>query len=174
MYRSTLLVAVLLIFCIPSSAQTTNNDSQTLQAILLEVRQLRQNLQTTTLALQSAQVLLRHWQVQGETVSAVSQRLNDVRSRLSEAQDRKKHFADELTNTEAYQDQSQNDVEKKRFENEINRLKSNLDSAASDEQECQTRKMEAEEQLRIEQSKLSNLEDQLDRLEKSTEKPISQ
>jgi hypothetical protein len=42
----------------PCFGQTTPSESQTLQALLWEVRQLRQDLQTTTIAVQRAQILL--------------------------------------------------------------------------------------------------------------------
>jgi hypothetical protein len=42
----------------PCFGQTTPSESQALQALLLEVRQLRQDLQTTTIAVQRAQILL--------------------------------------------------------------------------------------------------------------------
>jgi hypothetical protein len=49
--------------------QTTPSESQTLQALLLEVRQLRQDLQTTTVAAQRAQILLYRLQGQEAAVA---------------------------------------------------------------------------------------------------------
>jgi hypothetical protein len=63
MNRSSLFLSLLL----SSTAcfgQTTTGDSQTLQALLSEVRQLRQDLQITTIAAQRAQILI--YRLQGQ------------------------------------------------------------------------------------------------------------
>jgi len=67
-------------------AQTTSSDSQTLQALLAEVRQLRQDLQVSLTRIQSAQILLSRQQIQQVAVSRASQHLNDARSKLAEVQ----------------------------------------------------------------------------------------
>jgi len=58
--------------------QTTPGDSQTLQALLSEVRQLRQDLQTTTIAAQRAQILLYRLQGQEAAVARASQRIDEA------------------------------------------------------------------------------------------------
>jgi hypothetical protein len=54
MHRAWLVILGLLLISAPSFSQSTSQDSQTLQALLAEVRQLRHDLQTTTLAAQKA------------------------------------------------------------------------------------------------------------------------
>ena len=51
----------------------------------------------------------------------------------------------------------------------IPQMKARLQSLDDDEQQAQIKLTEAEEQLRIEQAKLGELESQLDRLDKSLE-----
>src|SRR2546430_8011089 len=67
-------------------AQTTSSDSQTLQALLTEIRQLRQDLQVSLTRIQSAQILLSRLQIQQVSVSRASQHLDDARSKLAEVQ----------------------------------------------------------------------------------------
>src|SRR5437879_7119604 len=67
-------------------AQTTSSDSQTLQALLTEIRQLRQDLQVSMTRMQSAQLLLSRLQIQQVAVSRASQHLDDARSKLAEVQ----------------------------------------------------------------------------------------
>ena len=55
MGRTCFLVPVLLLASGPVFAQSSSTDSRTLQDLLTEVRQLRQDLQTATLAAQKAQ-----------------------------------------------------------------------------------------------------------------------
>jgi hypothetical protein len=80
MHRPCLLICVLLLTSRPVFGQSAAADSQTLQALLAEVRQLRHDLQTTTIAAQRAQVLLYRLQAQESVVRRIQERLDDTRS----------------------------------------------------------------------------------------------
>ncbi len=62
-------------------------------------------------------------------------------------------------------------AQRKDAEGEISVLKTELEGLTAEEQQRQTAKIEAEEQLRTEQAKLSALEDRVDRLEKELDNP---
>src|SRR6266851_9632315 len=95
MHRSWLLT-VGFVFASPASfAQTASTDSQTLQALLDEVRQLRKDLQTTTVASQRVQIILYRLQLQEGAIARVQQRVDEVHSKLAEAQAGVRHFASE-------------------------------------------------------------------------------
>src|SRR5947199_9906508 len=101
MNRTCLLILGLLLIATPVLGQSASTDSQTLQALLSEVRQLRHDLQTTTLAAQRAQILLYRLQGQEAIVARASQRLDDARAKLAEIQsNRTKH----TTDTKKYED----------------------------------------------------------------------
>src|SRR3977135_3164759 len=102
MNRSSLFVVGLLFFSTTCFGQTTPGDSQTLQALLLEVRQLRQDLQTTTIAAQRAQILIYRLQGQEAAVARASQRLDEAREKLARTQDVRKHVAAEVKQTEDF------------------------------------------------------------------------
>ena len=161
--------SILGLLLIPTSAfgQTASTDSQTLQALLAEVRQLRQDLQTTTVAAQRVQILLYRLQGQEVAVARASQRLEDARSRLVEAQSNRKKLAAEIKYYEDLQSRTENPKERKDIEDLLPRLKAKLEMLADEEQQRQTREIEAEEQLRMAQAKLSGLQDHLDQLEKA-------
>jgi hypothetical protein len=72
MNRSSILALGFLLSSTLCFGQTTPSESQTLQALLLEVRQLRQDLQTTTVAAQRAQILLYRLQGQEAAVARLS------------------------------------------------------------------------------------------------------
>src|SRR5258708_23322425 len=55
--RSCLLIPVFLLISAPAFGQCTSTDSQPLQALLAELRQLHHDLQTTTIAAQRAHIL---------------------------------------------------------------------------------------------------------------------
>jgi len=89
MNRSSILALGFLLSLTPCFGQTTPSESQTLQALLLEVRQLRQDLQTMTIAVQRAQILLYRSQGQEAAVARASQRLDGARERLAAIQDQR-------------------------------------------------------------------------------------
>src|SRR5579864_6021814 len=76
--------------------QVPPSDSQTLQALLIEVRELRQGLLSSLARLQSAQILLSRLQAQQAAVSRGSDRLNDARLRLADAQTHQKDVRNNL------------------------------------------------------------------------------
>jgi hypothetical protein len=61
---------------------------------------------------------------------------------------------------------TQNPAERKTMEDWLANEKPNLERTAADEQRLQSREIDAETQLRAEQTKLADLQDQLDRLDK--------
>ena len=109
--RLSLLALGCLLFATASFGQYAPSDSQTLQALLSEVRQLRQELRQ------------------------------------------------ELRTT----------AQRKEFERRLSELKTRLELLEGDEQRDQSQEIDAEQQLRAEETRLSNLRDQLDRLDKTLE-----
>src|SRR5438445_5000396 len=86
MRRTYFFIVVVLGMATATFAQTTSSDSQTLQALLTEVRQLHQDFQVSLMRMQSAQVLLSRLQIQQVAASRASQHLDDARSKLAEVQ----------------------------------------------------------------------------------------
>ena len=167
MHRSWLLVLALLFISALGFGQSTSSDSQGMQALVAEVRQLRKDLQTSNGYALKAQILLYRLQFQEATVARVSQRVNDLHATLAETQKRRRNIAAGLKQNEDLVDNSDSSPElRHQAQQEISRLKAELESLAADEQQKQTAEMEAEEQLRAEQAKLGELEDRIERLEK--------
>ena len=173
MNRSSLLFLGLALLPPGCFGQTTPGDSQTLQALLSEVRQLRLDLQTTTIAGQRAQILIYRLQGEEAAVARASQRLDDVRDRLARIQDEKKHVAADVKKFEDSANSAENPgpgpQRKEIEEGLLPQLKARLESLESQEQQLQMREVESEQQLRTEEIRLSELRDQLDRLDKALE-----
>jgi chromosome segregation protein len=169
MRRSALLVGLLLVA--PASfAQTSSTDSQTLQALLAEVRQLRQQLQTYSAAAQRTQILFFRIQSQQALVERASQRAEEARTKLADLQQQRK--SDELS-AKADQDQLEHlapGVDRQAVANEAAFYKRRLEELPGEEQQRQAKLSEAEEQLRAEQAKLDDLNSQLDQLDKALQK----
>ncbi len=164
------LLSVTLLCSTAAFAQTDSNDSDTLKSLLSEVRLLRHDLQTTTVAAQRAQILVYRAQAQESVVRRMQERVDDTRSRLAQIQSEQRSHASSIKQVEEKRGQSETTTaEQKELEGVLAQLKARFDSDASKEQETQARLVESEEQLRLEQAKLSGLQDQLDRLEKQLE-----
>jgi chromosome segregation ATPase len=169
MCRPQFLVVGLLLISPAAFGQTSSPDSQTLQALLAEVRQLRQELRTTAVAAQRVQIFLYRLQIQQGVVERAQRRVDEARSTLSQTQTELKMMASTIKQIEDKISNAQNPAERKRQEDLLPKFKSELESQQNSEQQSQIRESEAEQELRAEQAKLNALQDQLERLDKSLE-----
>lgn len=152
MHRPFLFALGLLLAATVSVGQTASADSQTLQALLAEVRQLRKDLQTMTVASQRVQILLYRAQLQETAVAGAQQRLDGVHSKLVEAQSGIQHFISENERVAATLNDSQNPADRKELEVMLTRLKGELQSQKAAEQEWQTKEAQATQELRSEET----------------------
>jgi DNA repair exonuclease SbcCD ATPase subunit len=162
MRRINLLIFMCFGVATVTFAQTTPSDSQTLQSLLTEVRELRQVLQVSLIKMQRAQILLSRLQIEEVAVTRASQHLDDSRSRLAEAQLVLKSEAAEIKHLE--EDPPNGGETPSQVEDALRRVKSDLENAKNEEQKRQTIETDTELQLRTEKDKLSTLESQLDEL----------
>lgn len=170
MNRLSVITAGMLLFSATCFAQTTTNDSQTLQALLSEVHQMRQDLRTTTIAAQRSQILIYRLHGQEARVARVSQHLDEAREKQARIQDERRHVAAEVKQNEDFVNNSENPAtQRKAFEIRLYELKTRLQTLESDDQQSQSREIEAEQQLRAEELRLGELREQLDRLDKTLE-----
>jgi hypothetical protein len=160
---------LILVLASSAFAQTNATDSDTLKTLLTEVRLLRRDLQTTTVAAQRAQILVYRAQAQESVVRRMQERVDDTRSKLSQIQSEQKGLMIAAKHDQDLLDHTDNPTTRKELEHSIAHFKGQQEIQANIEQETQAKLIESEEQLRLEQAKLSGLQDQLDRLEKTLE-----
>ena len=165
MRRMYSLIFIVFGVVLVTAGQTTSSDSQTLQALLSEVRELRKELQVSLPRMQSAQILLSRLQIQQVAVTRASQHLDDARSKLAEVQVVLKSQAAEVSRLEDHSPIPGETAEQ--VEEVVNRAKGDLEVSKSLEQQRKATEAEAEQQLRTEQEKLNRLETQLDELAKN-------
>ena len=146
--------------------QAAPPDSPTTQALLAEIRQLRQDLQNVAATIQRVQIVM--YRLQGETalVNRATERLENARAGRSQAQGQRKYMAAQLEQAEARQRNSQSPSDQRAAEGMLAQLKSSVEMLASTEQECLTTELDAQAQLRTEQAKMDDLQDQLDKLDR--------
>jgi len=167
--RTTLFALVYLVFSGPALGQTAPNDSQTLQSLLTEVRQLRQDVQTAALAARRGQILIYRLHAQQAVVDRLSERLEGTKTELTQLDRQRESWAAQVKRMEERKSRVENPEERKELEDIIASEKQQAENRAAEEQELQSRKSGLEEELRTEQAKLGRLQDELDRLDRVLE-----
>lgn len=152
-------------------AQAASTDSQTLQALLDEVRQLRQDLKANAALGQRSQLLISRLQIQQSAVDKAAQRLDEARVKLAQVENEGKDISTMIKYRENQQTNSANPAESAAHAQEITRLKAGLDKLPSLAQERQAAVTTSEDQLRTEQAKLAAIQDELDQIDKALKKP---
>jgi chromosome segregation ATPase len=171
MHRNLISSLTLLSLGWTALAQTPSTDSQTLQVLLTEVRQLRQELKTTTAAVERSQILIYRLQSQEAAVARAVQRLDDARSKLTQAQTNHNTLARRIKTLENNLPGVNNPVEKQKTEDDIAAFKAHIETVLlPEEQQNQSRVTDCEQQLRLEQEKLTEFQEQLDQLDTTLKK----
>jgi hypothetical protein len=133
---------------------------ETLQAILTEVRALRQELRISLTRVQSTQILLSRYPMRQGAVARASQHFAEARSKLAEIQVRQREVAGEVKRLEEAMSAEENLQQPKAFKDRINPVKSELEVTGDTEQQLG------------EPDRLSTLETQLDDSVPSTGNPV--
>ena len=168
--RRLLLVAAIFVVSTLAVAQSNQPDSQTLRALLEEVRLLRQDLHTTTVAAQRVQIALYRVQLQDAAVARAARLVEEAHTKLTEMAREHKHWVTEIEQSERQREQTQDFQQKRQIEEEaLPRAKSSLERIAYDEAQQQARTNEADGQLKDEQVKLDALHSLLDQLDQALE-----
>jgi len=150
-------VFVLLLFVVPGFCQTSMKESDTLQALLAEVHQLRQDIEAMTVASQRVQIAMYALQMQDAAVARATQRLDDAHNRCSGLEADRAHKAAEIQRLEGgVTAGTLGDIDAKAVQSALPQWKS-VEGEASG-------------QLRNDQAKLADLQDRIDRLDKTLEK----
>jgi chromosome segregation ATPase len=164
--------SLILIFLVHSAAlsQTTPTDSQTLQALLSEVRLLRHDLQTSNAMIARAQIALYRLQREDEAVARATQGLSDARLKLAQAESERNKKAIQIESAKAATSHSDAPDTQRHFEEVVlPGLNSELEMLQKQEQQTRAELVEAEQQLRDERTKLDALNDSLDRYNNALE-----
>jgi chromosome segregation ATPase len=147
-------------------AQTAPGDAQVTQSLLVEIRQLRNDLQNAAVTINRVQIVMFHLQFETYALDRATQRLDQARAACSQAEMQGKMSKSRIEEAEAARG-SQNPSDQKAAEQYLANLKSNLEMSDAEEQQCQVERADAENQFRTEQAKVNDLEEQLDKLDKA-------
>jgi chromosome segregation ATPase len=170
--RSALLIIFVLSasFSGPAYQATTpagNSDSQILQELVSEVRQLRIVLARTSALSSRLQITLQRLQLQQNQVNTISDRLASVRNEITRLQTEQARDSGSLSDIENRLEQEQNPNTQKVFQSEQKFMKTAIEQKAREIQDETSREGELAASLQSEQSKLNELQTRLDSLEKA-------
>ena len=167
MLRSWLYCSLLILTSRPLTAQTPPTDLPTPQAMLAEIRQLRSDLQIAAATIQRVNIVMFRLQTQSGVVDRLTQKVDQVRTQCDQAQTNQKMFVARLEDFQADRSGVQDTGAQKMFERNVANLKSAVVELASEVPRCQAEQAGAETELRSEQNKMNELQDQLEKLDKA-------
>ena len=128
---------------------------------MVEIRQLRLDLQTTTITTQRAQVVLYRLQSQTALVTRAASHLDGARSSLGNSQAEKKSLTDRMAYVEEALKNTQDNTERKNQQEIVAQMKARPGACGPRrKQRLQAIEIDAATQLRMEQAKLADLQDQ--------------
>ena len=144
------------------------NNSQTLQALLREIRELRQDLRAATVASERAQILLTRMQAQQQAVTTAQKELDDARTQVLRVESRRNNIESEI---KYYSDQDNEDstpdaTKRQSLEQNIQRLKGVLQQTDTQRDNLEGSEARAKDALQVEQSKLDALQGELDQIDR--------
>jgi chromosome segregation ATPase len=163
-------LALLAVFGIlPSFAQTpTQTDSQTLQAILVEMRSLHNDVRLS----QTTQILLTELEVQQTQVNRAMQKRDDAKNRVTQLQDNEKNISAQLVRFTDASNSTTDPQQQKGIAQTIESFKTQLANLKSQEQDRANDLQDAESALRREQDTLAGIQDQLNAVVKKLQPAI--
>jgi chromosome segregation ATPase len=140
-----------------------------MEAVLSEIRLLRQDLQAAAVATRKAQIVIYRLHVQVEVLERATERLENTKGEIAQLESQKNSLTEQIKQLEEMKDRPENEQRRKQFEDYLTNSKANLEAVGPREQELQAKQVELEADLRTEQAKWNRLQDELDRLESSLE-----
>ena len=170
------LYVLVMSFASASSAlgQVSQSDTQTLQAILAELRAVHSELRVQEARTQTIQILLYELQTQQAVINRATQRVDDARSKLSGVQEGERHVAADITRSEDVLRTTEDQTEKAGITANIERSKAELASLRSSEQDRLTNQQQAESELQRAQEAYDTIQNDLDQLMRNLERAEQQ
>ena len=164
------VLAVMLSVASNGLCQTPAKEPDTLQSLLMEVHRLSQEIAAMTVASQRVQIALYTLQMQDPAVARATQRTDDTRNKCKAEEGHRQQIASEIQHLEGTLTAGASTaIEAKPIQSRLTELKSALDMQTGEVQTCQAAEAETSSQLRNERAKLIDLQDRIERLDKTLE-----
>ena len=138
----------------PAAEQKPSSTVEALQAILAEIHQLRQDLQSTTVTAQRVQILLYRVQLQQGATSRALTRADEIHSKLANAEEARARNVKDLEALQECVNTATDPNKVKECQTALAEKKRSVEIWQGDEQQWQAKDAETQSQLRVEQAKL--------------------
>lgn len=158
MIRKTALAAILCVI-IPAATygQNQESDSQTLKAILAELRAIHQDMQVT----ETTQLLVAELQMQQGVVNRAMETADSAREKLNTTHSLQQQMTASLERAQDRLDKATSADEKNAASKQIEQLKATLDLLKNNERDSNTSLLDMQQRLREAQDKLAGIEAEL-------------
>jgi len=140
-------------------------DSQTMQALLSEVRQLRAAIERAMAIQPRIQITLERMQVGQRRIEQLSRPLEDVRRQIA---DRARSAGDQAA-IESQLASEQDPNRRKQLEDMLKAIKAEAERRSVEDVQLRARESELLSALQAEQNKMNELSDRLDKMDQSLE-----
>ena len=165
--RSTWIVPLIFAGASVAFAEQGASEIQIAQNLLNEIRALRVDLQTTAATIQRVQIVMYRLQAQTAASERAKDKLDQAQAQCKQAQENHQQLTEAIKQAEARRSIAENAGDEKREQTAIAQLTSQIEWVAASAQKCQTEQTDAENQSRTEESKMSELQSQLDELDRA-------
>ena len=155
---------------VPAFGQASQTDSQTLQAILVEIRGMHNDVRLS----QTTQILLAEMQMQQTVVNRALEKRDNLKSSVEQVQNQEKATTSQIAQFEERANATIDPAQKKQMTQIEDQIKSQLASLKSQEKDRANDLAEAESRLTKEQDPLSSIQDQLNAVVKKLQPAASQ
>lgn len=155
------------------SAPPPAQESDTQRQLLQEVRRLREALEAMVSTGARVQIVFGRLQLQEQRTATAARRLDDLREHLARVtQETSRGTAGINELEERLRDSRVTPEERKNFENGLAQLKRHVEIQEAERQRLQTEEAQAAAVLATEQARWSDLNQQLEDLERALSKPL--
>lgn len=138
-------------------AQPAMTDSQTLQAILVEMRGLHNDVRLS----ETTQILLTELEVQQGAVTRAMEKRDERRTQVSQMQMNEKNMTAQIARYDDTSNTTLDPQQKKQMAQMVENMKANMPAIKIQEQDSANELQDAENALRKEQETLAGIQDQL-------------
>ena len=160
------LLLLVIIGMVPVSAQTTDGDRDALlQALLEEIRALRQTLERSQLFELRASIMLDQMQVRQSSIDKLRQRLSELRQQTT--YDGSEEFDFYVEEVKQRLSRETDPTQRQQIERELDMIEKRREIQTRRSADLQQQIQQLELRLREEEDKLVVLEGELDRLQRS-------
>jgi DNA repair exonuclease SbcCD ATPase subunit len=160
-------LALILCSCLPAWPQAASADPQTLQNLLSEVRQLRIVLERSAAIAPRIQIAVERLKLQQEQVARTSRELSDLRDRLDHSRSEFSRIQQRAQSLEASETQETDASKRHDLDEALKMTKLDGEQTEKSTQQMQAHESELAGQLQSEQSRLTELNDRLDQIERA-------